>query len=291
MAHTSLEGSVAAEIFTDGHLAWAGVPILDVLDAPGGKRQCQLLFGEPFRVLDDAQDAFHAFGMRETDGYVGWVSKAGLHTRGRQRFEAAEYRICVPRAPLYEEPEIKTAPGGILWAGRLLSLGSLVWHRPLNHEGRERELHDGGWFVTMERGVKMDRAMHMRWSHVVPVDHVESDPAGVAERFLHTPYLWGGESGHGIDCSGLVQRALQACGIPCPRDSDQQATAFAAAPEPYRRGDLVFWEGHVGILLDAETLLHANAHHMVVAKEPLAEAVARIGAREFGAVTKVARPG
>ncbi|MEL6914524.1 MAG: NlpC/P60 family protein [Pseudomonadota bacterium] len=291
VAHTSLRGRVDAEVFTDGHLAFAGAPVVDLLDAPMGARQCQLLFGEPFRVLDEEEDAFHAFGYREADGYVGWVSKSGLHGRGRQRSDVAEYRVCVPRAPMFDAPEIKTAPGGDLWAGRLLSLGSRVWHRPLSQEARERDLRDAGWFVAREPTLKVDRWVYLRWSHVVPVDHVESDPAGVAERFLHTPYLWGGDSGHGMDCSGLVQRSLAACGIACPRDSDQQAAAFEVASDPYRRGDLVFWERHVGILLDAETLLHANAHHMAVATEPLAEAVARIGAREFGAVTKVARPG
>jgi cell wall-associated NlpC family hydrolase len=102
----------------------------------------------------------------------------------------------------------------------------------------------------------------------------------VADTLLGTPYLWGGASRWGLDCSGLVQAALLACGIDCPRDSDQQRALGREIDEgePLRRGDLVFWSGHVGLLSDAETLLHANAHHMAVAYEPLGEATARIAA-------------
>jgi len=114
--------------------------------------------------------------------------------------------------------------------------------------------------------------------HLVAVDHVEGDFVAVAERFLGAPYLWGGKSGLGLDCSGLVQIALAACGASCPRDSDmQQATLGAAVDgEAPRRGDLMFWKGHVAIVRDQHTLLHANAFHMAVGLESIAAAIDRI---------------
>ncbi|MEO1704831.1 MAG: NlpC/P60 family protein, partial [Pseudomonadota bacterium] len=126
--------------------------------------------------------------------------------------------------------------------------------------------------------------------HLSPDDTPVSDWVGVAESLLGTPYLWGGNTSFGIDCSGLVVLAMRAAGRIVPRDSDLQEAAFPAAPASPQRGDLVFWRGHVGIMRDAETLLHANAHHMTVASEPLATAIDRIAQKEFGEVTKVARP-
>jgi cell wall-associated NlpC family hydrolase len=123
---------------------------------------------------------------------------------------------------------------------------------------------------------------------------MESDFVAVAERFLRTPYLWGGKSSLGLDCSGLVQLALGACGIACPRDTDMQEKALgsALAPPPdlaqLRRGDLVFWKGHVAIVRDAATFVHANGHAMAVTFEPIAPAIERIRS-EIGEVTSVRR--
>ena len=117
-------------------------------------------------------------------------------------------------------------------------------------------------------------------AHLAPLDWNESDFVAVAERFLGTPYLWGGKTALGLDCSGLVQVALTACGVSCPRDSDMQeaalGTAAAADPSTLTRGDLIFWKGHVAIVRDRTSLLHANAYHMAVAIEPIADAVVRI---------------
>jgi cell wall-associated NlpC family hydrolase len=132
--------------------------------------------------------------------------------------------------------------------------------------------------------------------HLAPLDNFEQDWTDVAERFLGAPYLWGGKTSAGLDCSGLVQVALRACGIPAPRDTDMQEAALGAElpadsiPGRLRRGDLVFWKGHVGIMRDAKILLHANAHHMAVAVEPLAAAMERFSRRGLD-VSSVRRVG
>jgi cell wall-associated NlpC family hydrolase len=127
--------------------------------------------------------------------------------------------------------------------------------------------------------------------HLAPLEVPEADPVVVSERFLGTPYLWGGNSAAGIDCSGLVQAACLACGIACPGDSDMQAALGVAAEGPPRRGDLLFWKGHVALVRDAETLIHANAHHMAVTVEGIEAATARIAAQGHGPVTAHRRLG
>jgi cell wall-associated NlpC family hydrolase len=135
----------------------------------------------------------------------------------------------------------------------------------------------GSFAVTTSGG-------HVPNRHLAPLDVTEADVVAVAERFLGVPYLWGGKTSLGLDCSGLVQVALTACGIPCPRDSDMQERALGAPLAPaadldhLRRGDLLFWQGHVAIARGATTLVHANAFHMAVEIEPIAEAVRRIRA-------------
>ena len=128
--------------------------------------------------------------------------------------------------------------------------------------------------------------------HLAPIGAgFETDAAGVALRFLGAPYLWGGRESLGLDCSGLVQQALAACGKACPRDTDMQAgIGVAVAPGDLARGDLVFWKGHVGMMLDAERMVHANGHHMATVVEPLAEAIARIEAAGYGPPTAYRRP-
>jgi cell wall-associated NlpC family hydrolase len=115
--------------------------------------------------------------------------------------------------------------------------------------------------------------------HLKPIDDLASDPADIARLFLGTPYLWGGNSRWGIDCSGLVQAAFLACGIPCPGDSDQQLAMVGYAPPagtPYQRNDLLFWKGHVALVLEPDLMIHANAHKMAVTLEPITAALERI---------------
>ena len=141
-------------------------------------------------------------------------------------------------------------------------------------------------------GHKSTHVDYIPTAHLRPVDQAEGDPVAVAERFLGTPYHWGGNSGFGIDCSGLVQAACLACGIPCPGDSDLQEAALGRtlpADAVLRRGDLLFWKGHVAWVAGPDLLLHANAHHMAVALEPLLPALARIEGQGDGPVTRRAR--
>jgi len=285
VAHTSLQGHIEAESFTDGTMMEVTTRTADLQDQPKGSRTCQLLFGEQFRALDETD--YSVFGIREADGYVGWMAKQHLGTPPTSPFLKPALKVTVPRAPFLEEPNIKTVSNGAHW--HVLPFGSRIRHRPYNETAKEDALSASGWMMAHQPTSHIPTARFIRTNHVAPL--TTKDPATVAELFMHTPYLWGGDSAFGIDCSGLVQTALTACGIPCPRDSDMQHAAFPDIdPATRQRGDLIFWKGHVGMLLDADTLIHANAYHMAVAIEPLAQAITRIGAKEFGDVTGYARP-
>ncbi|RMH48037.1 MAG: NlpC/P60 family protein [Alphaproteobacteria bacterium] len=222
---------------------------------PGrGRAVSQLLRGEGFLVARIRGGM--AWGQAAHDGYVGHVEADALGAPG----PAPTHHVAVPLTHLYPAPDIKAPPGAALPLGApvtVLAMGERFAETP---EG------------FLPRGHLADRPA--------------ADPVAVAEMFLHAPYLWGGRSVMGIDCSGLVQQAFRAAGHPMPRDSDMQAaTGRELAPaEALRRGDLVFWRGHVGIMRDGATLLHANAFHMQVASEPLAEAEARIAASGGGPV-------
>ena len=147
-----------------------------------------------------------------------------------------------------------------------------------------------GWArVAWGRGT-VPRDLFVPSQHLTPIQTLETDCVDVAEHLVGSPYLWGGNSAFGIDCSGLVQAALLACGIPCPGDSDLQEAAFPDAHGPCQRGDLLFWKGHVAMVVDAETMIHANAHHMAVAYENINTAIARIEKQGDGPVTSHKRP-
>jgi cell wall-associated NlpC family hydrolase len=262
VAHISLEGQVEAERFVAGRWMMVHQPMVNITDAPRGNRISQLLFGERFLMLETT-DGF-AFGMAERDNYVGYILSGALTGA-----EDATHWVTAPATHLYPKPDVKAPPDVALFFGSQVKVA---------------DKRDG--FLRIQTG------HHIPQQHLTPIKGRFADPVGIADMFLGTPYLWGGTSRWGMDCSGLVQTALLACGIPCPRDSDQQEAALGVALDAdaaLERGDLVFWRGHVGIMADDETLLHANAHHMAVAYEPLTEAVARIAAREFGEVTCVKR--
>ncbi|MEM9579928.1 MAG: NlpC/P60 family protein [Pseudomonadota bacterium] len=259
VACESLRGQVAADEFVKGAARQVTVPVADLLRAPDGPRDRQLLLGDVVRVLE-TRDGW-SFLQADKDGYCGYVSASDLgDARG------ATHRISAPSSHAYEDANFKSAdliP---------LSFGSHI--TVLNTDGRFAETPFG--YVPRQ--------------HIAPLDETERSPAQVARLFLGTPYLWGGNSRFGIDCSGLVQAALLACGMTCPADSDQQHDGLGrTVTGNFITGDLLFWKGHVAMLADSRTLIHANAHAMSVVLEDAEQAIARIAAQGDGDVTRHAR--
>lgn len=244
----------------------AGVAAVRETPAPDGRLGTQALHGERVDVFLEEGE----FGLCQLarDRYTGWVSMDALSAPALPQ----THKISALRTYCFAEPDIKSAPRF------MLSLGARV-----AATGRA----DGLW-------TECARAGWVHRHHLAALDVFERDPVSVAERYLETPYLWGGRESLGLDCSGLVQQAFEACGVLLPRDTDMQA-AWAGvpvenwqAPAALQRGDLVFWEGHVGLMTSPDTLLHANAWHVAVEREPLAEAIARIR-NVAGEVTGVRR--
>lgn len=258
VAATWLDGHVTSDRFVEGTPARVARPVLDLCAAPEGARARQMLRGEAVTVYETREG--WCFVQRACDGYVGYVPQNALSTG-----EPPTHRVATPATHLYPAPDMKRRE--LAW----LSFGSQL--RVVSASGDFYELDDGS-FVPRP--------------HLRPINRPFRDPVTVAQLHFGVPYLWGGNSTAGIDCSGLVQAALLAAGLDCPGDSDQQAAtlgALLAEDAPLRRGDLLFWKGHVAMAVDGEILIHANAHHMGVAYEPVAEAVERIAAAGDGPVT------
>lgn len=225
--------------------AVASVPVRAAPDA-GAQAITELLHGEAFHMLD-ARGGW-VWGYCSHDHYVGYVPLDALGE------PIAASHVTTARAPIFTAADIKAPIALLLPAGARLA-GTA----------------EGNFLATGEGFV------HLR--HVRALDAPETDWVAVAERDLGMPYVWGGRGGLGLDCSGLIQTALAACGIPCPRDTDQQAQAIGDALDDtaaLRRGDIIFFPGHVGLMVDGERLIHANAHAMAVTVEPLADVIARL---------------
>lgn len=260
IALNSLRGRLEAARFTQGTPARVIAPVVDLLTAAGGveaRRDRQLLFGAQVLRID-ARDGY-SFVQAQADGYCGWVQSAAL-SEGR----AATHYVSAPATHIYTAPDFKSPERASL------SLGSQVSLRGTT--GRFAEVEDG-------------------W---IPLQHLSdtpaADPVAIAESLIGTPYLWGGNSRFGIDCSGLVQIAMRAAGRACPADSDLQRAAFAATEGPPQRGDLMFWPGHVAWVADNTRILHANSTYMCVMHEGIEAALARIEAQGDGPFLGLHRP-
>jgi cell wall-associated NlpC family hydrolase len=244
----------------DGHVPLRPQP------SPDAGIDTEVIFGETLRVFDEMEG--WAYAQVERDGYVGYLSADALEPSG----QPPTHRVTALRTFLYAGPSIKIPDP------RLLPQGSLC-----RVAGFEKD------FAILETGG------YVHAGHLAPIDEKAPDFVAVAEAYLGTPYLWGGRTSIGLDCSGLVQNALAAAGIAAPRDTDLQEKHFrynlpvTADLYGLRRGDLVFWKGHVGIMRDQETLLHANGHHMLVASEPLGVAADRILSKSYGPITSIKR--
>jgi len=257
LAAKYLEGKVSAARFVEGEEFEITEPVAPLRSQPSAEAEqlTQALRGERITIYERNDEGW-AWGQLVSDGYVGWLADRAL-AKPRAR---PTHKITALRTLAFPGPSIKLPP-----------IESLVLGSTVTVTGHQDvfALTQEGWYLPAR--------------HLHPFDWREDDFVAVAERFVGTPYLWGGKSSLGIDCSGLVQVALSSSGIGCPRDSDLQQQGLgralsAAESARLQRGDLLFWRGHVAIARDAATILHANAHHMATVIEDTQEAIARIKA-------------
>ena len=268
LAAAYLKGAIDAPHYAKAEPRRVTVPVAQLYAVPekAAMLQTELLLGEGFDVYEE-KDGW-VWGQAHRDGYVGYVDVQAFGDIGAN----PDHQICVPRTPIFARPDLKAPVLGFA--------------------------HGNSYFVCAD---KDDRYLQLGvgrgWifeGHCAPMDQFAADWVLAAEGYEHTPYVWGGRSSLGLDCSALVQNALMMGGIAALRDSDMQETILGtpieidASLSGLRRGDLIFWKGHVGIMLDAQILLHANAHHMAVAREPLAQTVSRIE-KAAGAITAIRR--
>jgi cell wall-associated NlpC family hydrolase len=253
LAAARLRGQVQAARFVEGE-------VMEVRDAqapvrreprPDAALDTEALKGERITVYETTDEGW-CWGQLEADGYVGWLPANALTAPG----PAPTHQVCALQTLVFPGPDIKLPPAGALPLGAKVTV------------------------MRQDKNLAVTPGGYIPGNHLAALNVHETDFVAVAERFLGTPYLWGGKTSHGIDCSGLVQVALTACGISCPRDSDMQERALGhmqtGGIAELQRGDLLFWKGHVAIARDEATIIHANAHHMSVAIEPAQAALSRI---------------
>lgn len=266
LADARLAGKISAARYAEGRLHTVTAGLIDVRSAPrsDANQTTQALMGEAVAVFDIEDD--WAWCQLGRDGYVGYVPAAAL----AEGITAATHEVAVPSTFVYPDANLKTAPYTAIYMCTPLTI--------------------------VEEGEKWSRIADGRFvftRHLRPLGTASGEPVAVAQLFEHVPYLWAGRTLLGVDCSGLVQTAFQACGRACPRDTDMMERELGK-PLPFdtallRRGDLVFWKGHMGMMVDHERLIHANGHHMLTVIEPLSDALTRIGTL-FGPATSFRRP-
>ncbi|HUI12000.1 MAG TPA: NlpC/P60 family protein [Xanthobacteraceae bacterium] len=257
LAAKYLEGKVAAPRYVEGREYEVVAPQAPLRQAPrpDAPLDTEALGGERVTIYDENQEGW-AWGQLAADRYVGWLPRGALAEPGAP----PTHQVTALRTLAFPGPSIKLPPIEAFPFGAALAISRVEDRMAVTQTG-----------------------LYVPAIHLKPVGVSEADFVAVAERFLGAPYLWGGKTAFGLDCSGLVQIALAACGVACPRDTDMQERALGMAVgasnfSAFKRGDLVFWKGHVAVVRDAATLLHANAFHMAVASEPIGEAIARIRA-------------
>jgi cell wall-associated NlpC family hydrolase len=272
LADDRLRGEVSAERFVVGRPARIAAAVADIRKAPSldAGLDTQALFGDDVRVFEQAGG--WAWIQAERDGYVGYVAETMLGPQGI----SPTHLVAAPRSFLYPGPDLKLPRSGELSMGSAVAVTGYAETR-------------GTRYALLSSGDAMI-AGHLR-----PAGDAAPDYVAVAEAFLNTPYLWGGVSGFGIDCSGLVQLSMRMAGRAVLRDTDMQAESIGEPIHPgagfsvLRRGDLVFWKGHVAIMTDADNMIHANGHTMLVSRERLSDAIDRIGYL-YGGPTGFRRP-
>ena len=268
LAAESLRGRVEAPRYVEGVRRQVEASSLPLRREPrfDAILDSEASFGETLTLFDESEG--WAWVQLARDGYVGYLPSEGLTSA----VTTPTHRVAALRTYVYASPDIKTPPLALLSLNALLS--------GAGEEGRFLALQSDGFVIA---------------EHVRKLDEPSRDFVDVARGFRGTPYLWGGRTSLGVDCSGLVQLASEAAGLSCPRDADMQANEVGRqldwqGPDALARGDLVFWDGHVGIVTGAQDLVHASAYQMMVVEEPLAEARARIASSKGGEITGVRRP-
>ena len=260
LADIRLKGRVEADRFVAGESFVVSAPTAGLYrhPVPDALLETELLYGELARIFETTAEGW-SWVQSETDDYVGWVGRDALSPD----LPEPTHIVSAPRTLVFTGPDIKSKPLAILPLGARIA----VTRQGEDHNARYGLIRPAGAIVMQ---------------HLRPIGEPLPDFVAIAESLAGTPYLWGGRSAFGIDCSGLIQIALGLAGVSAPRDTDMQevgigeALALGQSLPALRRGDLVFWQGHAGIMRDAEILLHANAHHMAVASEKVTQTIARL---------------